>query len=384
MLPAGGHVSSVTDMAHFLIAHLQDGRYSDANIGEGRIFENGTALQMHSTLFTPVPHLLGTAYGLFDITDNGQRALGHNGDDLGFKSLLLLMPDQNLGVFVAYNSETAFNLVNQHLGFQRAFFDHYYPAPAVAPIQPPADFADRSSRFEGSYRVTRMSYTTLEKFMAFTGGGDVEVSAPGDGTLLWKTGWGTWQFVEVEPLYFRMVDSNFSIAFREDDRGRITHLFSDLTPMYTFEKIAWYETAGFNMALFAGCILVFLSVIVVAAVGALRNRRHSRDPQPESRGSRTARWIILGICILNLLFVVGAFQWNNPKPMFGVATAFKFVLGLGVFSAALTAGALVYTVLAWKNSYWGTLSRLHYTLVTVAALANVWFLNYWNLLGWRY
>jgi hypothetical protein len=29
-------------------------------------------------------------------------------------------------------------------------------------------------------------------------------------------------------------------------------------------------------------------------------------------------------------------------------------------------------------------SRLHYTLVTVAALAFVWFLNYWNWLGWRY
>jgi hypothetical protein len=27
---------------------------------------------------------------------------------------------------------------------------------------------------------------------------------------------------------------------------------------------------------------------------------------------------------------------------------------------------------------------LHYTLVTVAAVAFVWFLNFWNLLGWRF
>ena len=53
-------------------------------------------------------------------------------------------------------------------------------------------------------------------------------------------------------------------------------------------------------------------------------------------------------------------------------------------SAVLTVGALVYTVLAWKNSYWGIAARAYYTLVTVAAVAFVWFLNYWNLLGWRF
>ncbi len=28
-------------------------------------------------------------------------------------------------------------------------------------------------------------------------------------------------------------------------------------------------------------------------------------------------------------------------------------------------------------------ARLHYSLVTLAALAFVWWLNYWNLLGYR-
>ena len=53
-------------------------------------------------------------------------------------------------------------------------------------------------------------------------------------------------------------------------------------------------------------------------------------------------------------------------------------------SAVLTAGALVCMVLAWKNSYWGVAFRAYVTLVTVAAVAFVWFMNYWNLLGWRY
>jgi hypothetical protein len=340
--------------------------------------------QMHTTLYAPDPRLLGTAYGLFDFSDNGQRALGHDGSTLGFHTLLLLMPEQNLGFFVAYNSENAGNLVLQHLGFQRAFFDHYYPASAVEPIQPLADFAERASRFEGTYQLTRMAYTTLEKSMEFFGGGTVEVSASDDGTLLWSTPWGEWRFVEVEPLYFHQVDGPYSIAFREDNQGRITHLFTDLTPMYTFEKLAWHQTPGFNMGLLAGCLVIFLTMIPAALVGAIRNRRPRDDQKAEPRGARAARWIILGICILNLLFLVGAFLWNNPKPMFGVSPAFQIVLGLGVMSAILTIGALIFTVLAWKNRYWGIAGRLYYTLVTIAAVSFVWFLNYWNLLGWRY
>jgi hypothetical protein len=90
------------------------------------------------------------------------------------------------------------------------------------------------------------------------------------------------------------------------------------------------------------------------------------------------------ISIMNLLFVAGMFLWNNPFPSFGIPWQLKVVLGLGVFSALLTVGALIYTLLAWKNNYWGVAFRAYYTLVTVAALAFVWYLNYWNLLGWRY
>jgi hypothetical protein len=53
-------------------------------------------------------------------------------------------------------------------------------------------------------------------------------------------------------------------------------------------------------------------------------------------------------------------------------------------AAVLTPGALVYSVLAWKDRYWGVAFRVYYTLVTISAIGFVWFLNYWNWLGWRY
>jgi CubicO group peptidase (beta-lactamase class C family) len=388
LVPAGDMQSSATDMARFMIAQLQDGRYGDSNTAEAHILNKSTLRRMHGTLYTPDPRLLGTAYGFFDFTDNGQRTIGHSGGSDPIFTLLLLLPDQNLGAFVVYNSQGGKDLVNQHLGFQRAFFDHYYPAPALKPIQPPADFAEQAGRFEGSYQITGgeagTSETTIEKFGGLFGMGTVQISDGSDGTLLFKNPWAEWRFVEVAPLYFRQVDGPFHILFREDDQGRITHMFTDYTPMFAFEKLKWYETRGFNMALAVGCVLGFLSMITLAAIRFIRNRRQSGCRKAAPRGARAAYQIVVGISVLNLLFVIGTVVWFNPVPLFGVSPIYKIVLGLGVVSAVLTVGALIYGVLAWKNGYWGIATRAHYTLVTVAALAFVWFLNFWNLLGWRF
>ena len=54
----------------------------------------------------------------------------------------------------------------------------------------------------------------------------------------------------------------------------------------------------------------------------------------------------------------GAVGQCNHRHCIGLSLIYKIVLGLGVLSAVLTVGALVYTVLAWKNSYWGIAARV--------------------------
>src|SRR6185503_7105223 len=88
LFPVGAMDATVTDMARFMIAHLQDGRYTDADIIEARILEEATAQQMHSTLYTPDPRILGTTYGFFEFSDNGQRVIGHGGEAEPMQSTL--------------------------------------------------------------------------------------------------------------------------------------------------------------------------------------------------------------------------------------------------------------------------------------------------------
>jgi hypothetical protein len=57
---------------------------------------------------------------------------------------MLLLPDQDLGVFFIYNGTGSGELTTQHMGTVRTFFDHYYTPAETAPIEPPADFAERA------------------------------------------------------------------------------------------------------------------------------------------------------------------------------------------------------------------------------------------------
>jgi hypothetical protein len=39
--------------------------------------------------------------------------------------------------------------------------------------------------------------------------------------------------------------------------------------------------------------------------------------------------------------------------------------------------------LAWRNRHWAFAGRVYITVIAVTALEFVWFLNHWNLLGFR-
>ena len=183
-------------------------------------------------------------------------------------------------------------------------------------------------------------------------------------------------------LYFRQIDGSSSLVFFEDDQGRITRFYTDFAPQYSAKSAPWYELPSFNMPLVIVSVLLFISVLITAPIQAVINRRRGAHPRP---ASRTATWILAAISLLNLVFLFGMlFGYHSPTELHGVALPIKLLLATTIMSALLTAAALVYIILAWKNRYWGIAFRVYYTLVTTAALAFVWFLNQWNLLGWQF
>jgi CubicO group peptidase (beta-lactamase class C family) len=193
--PAGSMSTTATDIAKFMIAHIQLGKY-----GENRILEEETARLMHTRLFTHDSRVDGNAHGFWEMTHNNLRTIVHGGDTFMFHSLLSIIPEKNLGLFVSFNSFGGSWPVYDN--FMRAFLDHYYPAAELADIKPPQDFKRRAGRFVGSYGVTRVIESTYEKLMALMM--TVKVEATEDSTLLitMPMGLGITRWVEVEPLVF--------------------------------------------------------------------------------------------------------------------------------------------------------------------------------------
>ena len=88
-------------MAHFMIAHLQDGRYRDK-----RILPEGAARQMRQVQHSNHPGQWGVGYGFTETYRSGRRVWGHDGGRPGYFSFLFLIPEENLGFFVSTNTYT--------------------------------------------------------------------------------------------------------------------------------------------------------------------------------------------------------------------------------------------------------------------------------------
>jgi CubicO group peptidase (beta-lactamase class C family) len=131
-LPAGWLISSAEDMAHYLVAQLNDGRYGETSV----LSPEGIA-QLHRPAARMDPDDAdGAAYAMgWVVRSSGEPTISHTGDTSNFHSDLTILPARRLGVVVLMN-------VNGHLagatnaqsviaqGIQRLLLGRPPPAPS--------------------------------------------------------------------------------------------------------------------------------------------------------------------------------------------------------------------------------------------------------------
>lgn len=95
---------------------------------------------------------------------------------------------------------------------------------------------------------------------------------------------------------------------------------------------------------------------------------------------RDGKVLVVGLLFILFLivFVIGMADLEE-----GIGRLARAALAVGLAASVLTAGLVVAMALAWQNGYGGRIGRAHLSVVTLSAVAFVWFLNYWNLLGFR-
>jgi CubicO group peptidase (beta-lactamase class C family) len=370
--PAGCISTTAADAAKFMLAHLNDGQ-----LGNGRILKPETARQMREPLFRHDPKTSAMCYGFMEEEQNGQRMVGHGGDTIWFHSLLQLIPDRHVGVFVSYNTNTSSGARN---GLMDAFLKRYYPEPDPPRIQVVDGFRERGKRLAGEYVITRYSHSSVTKMVALLSAFDVAVND--DDTLTIGTPGDSQRYVEIEPFVFRELDGARKVVFNEGKDGRGLYLFLADAPTLSAVRREWYELSVVQWGLLGVSAGVFATALLFwpAIAFSIRGLQSPRITRTRFSGLLSClAWLLSGV---SLAFAAGlAFVLKDPNEIaFGMTPLFKRLLIVPPICAGLAILTLLGCLLAWRNRYWRVTGRLHYTLVALAGMGFIWFLYNWNLL----
>ncbi len=203
----------------------------------------------------------------------------------------------------------------------------------------------------------------------------VTVSGEGDvyGGFPQKSKW-----IEIKPLLFRRSDKEQYMAFQLDGNGRIKSLTSGSGYHGSFIKISWYEPNKVQFLLLITYMTVLLFSSIINLIKLIKGNTHMLQ--------------ISGL--ISLLFIVGItgtlyslfFKRISGFPAFafGVFTSAKIMLTILLAASILS---IFFTALYIKNFVCTKISifdRFFYLITIISYIGIISWLNYWNLLGYRY
>jgi hypothetical protein len=374
--PQGGSLKSTgTDMGRFMLAYLNDGAYDSARILEPETVR--TMHQRHVTKAPDVPELNGMAYGFIEMDRNGERIVGHWGDTTYFKSLLALFPDRDVGLFVVYNSPGG---TPARFDLLQSFVDRYYPRSETPVAEPPAGAAERAAELAGDYRSLTVSESSWERLLGVLTR-TYTVGATDDGYLTTaRLGEETRTWVERRPGVYQAEGGDELLVFRFDDDGEATHVFFGNFAPASYERVHWYESQSALYGAVGGGGVLLVSMLLLWGGGPVYRRLRGLDaPSDRERAARGLLGVVSLLWLAVLVVFVRAWisfnaEMASPSLALQVGTLLPYVALVG------TLGAVVVTALAWRDGYWGRPARLHYSLVTLAALLVAWQLYYLRIL----
>ncbi|HUO11863.1 MAG TPA: serine hydrolase domain-containing protein [Caulobacteraceae bacterium] len=290
MPPAGSLSSTGDDMAHFMIAHLQLGRY-----GSTQILQPATAQAMHTTAWKAFPDLNGNLLGFYQQNINGHRVIAHGGDTNFFHSDLDLYIDDNVGLFISVNARG-----KEGMGeFLRdslftAFADRYFPAssPQPASTVDAATAKAHAAMIAGPYITTRRSDSTFVSLIGLISPNVVKANK--DGSIEVAPLGQPERFVEVSPFLWRQFNGHDRIEAKVEN-GKVTRWSSDsAAPIFVYVRPGGLAGTGLELPLAIGA-MIFLALTAASWPWAAFARRRYGNTFALS-GGRAVLYRVTRLC----------------------------------------------------------------------------------------
>ena len=302
LAPAGSLAATGTDMAKFMIAHLQDGAFGDA-----RILDAATAQKMHDTGQASVGPLNRMMLGFYETSVNGHRAISHGGDTQWFHSDLQLFLDDGVGVFVSMNSSGRDGATGHiRYALSRGFADRYLPGTlAKTAGVSKEDAALHAGQIAGTYTSSRRpdsNFVSLANLL-----GPVKIVANEDGTISVTAAMGPngvpkkWR--EIAPYLWQDTTSTDRLAADVVD-GKVTRFSMEpYAPIMVFERLSAWR--ALSMPLLVASLAILLLTVIAWPVSALVRRYYGVRYALSGIDARAHRLVRIG-ALLSLLATAAA------------------------------------------------------------------------------
>jgi CubicO group peptidase (beta-lactamase class C family) len=290
--PAGSLSSTGEDMAHFMIAHLADGRYGDA-----QILKPETARMMHTTVTKPFPDLNGIALGFYQTNINGHRVIAHGGDLNYFHSDLFLFLDDHVGLFVSVNA-----LGKEGLGegirddVYHEFADRYFPHAEPVQAIDEATAKAHAQQVAGRYQTTRRGETTFLSLINMIQ--PTVITANPDGTITTKLLLQPQTFVETRPYLWHQVGGHDMLQAKVVDGKVVTWSTDYLAFAFAYEPLHGLAGLGLEVPLFVLSLVLLLATVLAWPVGAAARKWYGAAPLSPAVRAGTRRTGIAAIAAL--------------------------------------------------------------------------------------
>jgi len=358
--PAGSVSATAPDMGRFMLELLSR--------GDTAVLTSAARAQLFEPGYERDPRLNRVLYGMYEQSSHGRRLVGHGGDTLAFHAVVLLDPALDLGIFAAYNNERGEAARDELVA---ALLDRLYGAPPV-PQQTPGQSVD-AQRYQGFYSSLRAPVSGHARLASLLG--TVQVKVDAEGHLVMPGPKGPRRFVKIDADLFESEDGRERVAFRADG-ARAMDLLPDSVPPIDFARVAPRDEPPLHIALVATVLALCITAWLAWPLSWWRHRGRIAVTG-ETRASLLAALtsaLIIGFC-----GVIGTAVATQTELVFGLPPMLEQVLWVPIGLIPLLLLQLVYTSRAWVAGFWWPARRIHYTLLTLAAIVFVVWTFYWHL-----
>jgi CubicO group peptidase (beta-lactamase class C family) len=382
--PAGSLSASAVDMTHFMIAHLQNGKYGDA-----QILKPETAIQMHARQEGWPPAMHAMCLGFYEQSENGHRSIGHGGDTVSFHSDMHLLLNDNVGLFISYNSPGRDQVDLRGTVFTR-FMDRYFPEPPPNEPEVPTAAQD-AHNVEGSYMVSRRFETNILAVTSVLGETKVVVD-PKNNTIsvegLNGLNGQPKHYREIFSGVYREVGGKDKLAFVKDAIGR--PVFYIDYPFMVFLRVDnFLDKKGFNYFVIGFSLTVVALSLLLWPIGAMF-RSHYAKPLTLDPAAKRLRMLVRLNCIGIVIFCVGMLTVVSKitsLKLSGLAEGADIWIHLLQVIGVLTAVGALIAILSAVKSWGGSQQWLWYkiwnTLLAFGCVGFFWFIFHWHLLNFH-